>query len=111
MAYVNIGELKYLIEIRTPTRSVDANGHYVTTNVTITAHAGIRSASGRDVSDDGAARSEDTIQFIVRWPVRKAVTRDSVIVWNGIEHDIRWMDATPWAERYARIKAVAREAE
>ena len=49
----------------------------------------------------------DTVQFIVRWGTRQRITRGCVILHRGVRYDIEWMDDTPWAEGYARIRAVS----
>lgn len=110
MAHVDPGELKYRIGIQTPARVKDANGHYRNTTETAYGHAGMRSATGSDRVEDGAARSVDTVQFIVRWGLRQKVTRDSTIVHRGRKFKVDWMDEAPWAGQYARIRATAYDA-
>ena len=107
MAHVDPGELKYRIGVRTPARMKDDNGHYTSTIQTAYGRAAMRSASGGDRVEDGAARSIDTVQFIVRWTFRQCVTRDSTIVCKGRQYKVDWMDEAPWAGMYARIKAVS----
>ena len=107
MAHVDPGELKYRIGVRTPTRAKDANGHYTSTAQTDYGHAAMRSAKGADSVEDGAARSVDTVQFIVRWAFRRRITRDSVIIHKGRKYHVDWMDEAPWAGLYARIRAVS----
>lgn len=107
MAHVDPGELKYRIGIRTVKRDVDDNGHYTETTETTYARAAMRSSTGRDRVEDGAYRSEDTVQFIVRWGVRQKVIRDSVLFHRGNKYHVDWMDDAPWAENYARIRAIS----
>lgn len=107
MAHVDPGELRYAITVTTPARIKDGNGHYRETQTEIPGRAGVRSARGGDRVEDGAARSIDTVQFIVRWGLRRRVTRDSAIHFRGVKYKIDWMDETPWAGQYARIRAVS----
>ena len=107
MAHVDPAELKYRIGVRTVTRTEDANGHYTETADTFYARAGMRSSTGRDRVEDGAYRSEDTVQFIVRWGVRQRITRDSVLFHRGDKYHVDWMDEAPWADNYARIRAIS----
>ena len=107
MAHVDPGELKYRIGARTPMRTVDGNGHYATETRTDYGRAAMRSASGGDRVEDGAARSIDTVQFIVRWGFRQRITRDSSIICKGRKYKVEWMDEAPWAGLYARIKATS----
>lgn len=107
MAFVDPAELRYRIGVQTPTRTIDSNGHYRQSVETAYAHAGMRSSRGSDREEDGALRSIDTVQFIVRWSFRQNVTRDSVIVHRGRKYKVDWMDEAPWADSYARIRAVA----
>lgn len=107
MAHVDPGELKYRIGVRTPRRVKDDNDHYRSTVETAVGRAGMRSASGGDRVEDGAARSIDTVQFIVRWAFRCRISRDSTIIHRGRKYKVDWMDDAPWAGQYARIKAVS----
>ena len=107
MAHVDPAELKYRIGIRTPARVKDENGHYRDTVTTAYGRAGMRSSKGKDDVIDGAARSVDTVQFIVRWELRQRVTRDSTIVHRDRRYKVDWMDEAPWAGQYARIRAIS----
>lgn len=109
VAHVDPGELRYAITVTTPRRTKDGNGHYRETREAIRGRAGVRSARGEDRVEDGAARSIDTVQFIVRWELRQRITRDSAIEFRGAQYRVDWMDETPWAGRYARIRAVSRD--
>ncbi len=109
MPHVDPGELRYRIGIRTPVRTKDDNDHYCERVETFYGRAGVRSAKGEDSIEDGAARSIDTVQFIVRWGLRQKVTRDSTIFHRGRSYAVDWMDETPWAGQYARIRAVSRD--
>lgn len=110
MAHVDPGELKYRITIEKPIRRVGANGHYVDAGPeSFECWAAKRSAQGRDLIDDYAAQSVDTIQFIVRWGTRQRITRGCVILHRDIRYDIEWMDESPWAEGYARIRATSND--
>ena len=107
MARVQAGELKYLIIIKNARRSKDLNDHYVTVYDEFDARAGIMKGSGGDTLADGAARSVDKITFIVRWGVRNLIQRDAIIIYHGRRYAVDWMDAAPWAEQYARVRAVS----
>ena len=108
MAYVDPGELKYRITIEAPARVTTGNDHYEETGpTTFDCWAAKRSSQGKDQFADGAAQSVDTVQFIVRWGTRQRITRGCVILHRGVRYDIEWMDDTPWAEGYARIRAVS----
>ena len=107
MARVDPGELRYPITIKNKVRTVDANGHYIVMPELIQARAGVMKNSGGDRIEDGAARSVDTVTFIVRWGVREKVQRDASITFQNRIYEVDWMDSTPWAERYARIRAVS----
>lgn len=108
MAVVDPGELRYRIDVIKPAGSIDANHHYSAEDTPLlSCWAAKRSSSGSDRLADGADRSIDTVQFIVRWGVRAQITRDCVIVHRGVRYAIDWMDETPWAGGYARIKAVS----
>lgn len=107
MAYVQPGELKYLITIENPVRGKDPNDHYIVMPELIQARAGIMKGSGGDRIEDGAARSVDTITFIVRWEVRKQIQRDARIKHHDMQYEVDWMDSAPWAGRYARVRAIS----
>lgn len=107
MPHVDPGELRYRIGIQTPQRTKDENGHYRESVATAYGRAGMRSARGGDDVGDGAARSVDTVQFIVRWQLRLSVTRDSTIIHRGKKYAVDWMDEAPWAGQYARIRAIS----
>ena len=108
MAVVEPGELKYRITVIKPRRQVDGNAHYAATDEELlTCWAAKRSGSGSDQLVDGADRSVDTVQFIVRWGVRGRISRDCAILHRGVRYDILWMDEAPWAGGYARIRAVS----
>lgn len=109
MASVDPGELKYRITIKNIRRQKDANDHYLAMPEIVQARAGILKGSGGNKLEDGAARAVDSITFIVRWEVRTLVQRDASIQFKGAEYDVDWMDSVPWAERYARIRAVSRD--
>lgn len=109
MAYVQPGELKYAITIKNPTRTKDDNDHYILSPMPelIQARAGIMKGSGGDRIEDGAARSVDTITFIVRWKVREQIQRDATIRFHNADYEVDWMDSVPWAGQFARVRAIS----
>lgn len=110
MAHVDPGELRYRITVERPVRRANAGGYYEDVGPeTFECWAAKRSAQGRDQMTDYAAQSVDTVQFIVRWGTRQRITRDSVILHRGIRYDIEWMDESPWADGYARIRATSND--
>lgn len=109
MASVQPGELKYRITIKNIRRSRDANDHYLSMPEIIQARAGVLKGSGGNKLEDGAARAVDSITFIVRWETRAIIQRDASIRFAGKEYAVDWMDSVPWADRFARIRAVSRD--
>lgn len=108
MAHVDPAELRYRIGVQTPRRILDDGGKYAQNGCeTAYGRAGMRSAKGADSVEDGAARSMDTVQFIVRWAFRLKITRDSTIIHRGKKYMVDWMDEAPWAGQYARIRAIS----
>lgn len=108
MAHVDPGELKYAIYLSIPTRSLDSNGHYVTVDTLISTRAAVRAVKSQDVTENGAARMQETLQFIIRW--RKGLTTDCAVQWQGKVYEIEYIDPVPWAGNYMRIKAVSYDA-
>ncbi len=108
MAHVDPGELQYAISIVVPARKVDANGHYVTTESLISTRAAVRAVKSQDVTENGAARMQESLQFILRW--RKGLTTDCAVEWEGKRYEIDYIDPVPWAGNYMRIKAVSYDA-
>lgn len=109
MATVQPGELRYLVTIVNPTRARDGNDHYVTMPEVVQARAGIMKGSGGDKLVDGAARTVDTLTFIMRWGTRQTIQRDATLKFHGMSYEVEWMDSAPWAGRYARVRAVSRD--
>ena len=109
MARVDPGELRYLIIIKNRVRSLDSNMHYIVMPELIHTRAGVMKNAGGDRLEAGAARSVDTVTFIVRWGVREKVQRDASITFQNRIYEVDWMDSTPWAECYARIRAVSQD--
>lgn len=106
MAYVNPGELRYLIAVIEPERVRDANGHYRTTAAReIFLHAAVRAVKAADVLADGAERAQETLQFIVRW--RTDLNTDMSVKWRGRLYAIESIDPTPFAGGYMRIRGVS----
>lgn len=109
MARVDPGELKWTITIEIPARTTDSNGHYIQgTPQQISCRAAVRAAKSQDVIDAGAARMEETIQFIVRW--RAGITTDCTVIFNGIRYDLDFVDPVPWAGGYMRLKGCSYDA-
>lgn len=108
MAHMDPGELKYAISVLKPARSIDANGHYVKTETPIAARAAVRAVKSQDVVENGAARMQESLQFIIRW--RSGINTDCAVMWNGVRYEVEFVDPTPWAENYMRIKAVSYDA-
>lgn len=107
MARVDPGELRYPVIIKNRTRSVDDNGHYIVMPELIQTRAGVMKNTGGDRIQDGAARSVDTVTFIVRWGVRQKIQRDASITFQNRIYEVDWMDSTPWAEVYARVRGIS----
>lgn len=106
MAYVNPGELKQLIYILVPDRARQDDGHYrVTAAREIPLRAAVRSVRASDVFDGGAARAQETLQFIVRW--RADLNTDMSVRFRGQIYAIESIDATPFAGAYMRIRGVS----
>lgn len=109
MAYVNPGELKWRIRVTSPNRARDSNDHYVSLpDSGLWIHAAIRAVRAGDEIEYGAARAQETLQFIVRW--RPGLTTDMVIHWHGRAYEIESIDPTPFAGGYMRIRAVSYDA-
>ena len=106
MATVDPGELKYSLTIRRTIRRMDANYHYTEEIEETSCRCGIYSGRGGDRVQDNAARSVDTITFILRWEDRQRISRDSALEWRGRIYAVDWMDDTPWGGRYARVRAI-----
>lgn len=107
MAYVNPGELRYEIELIDPRRELDESGHYVEAPVRRRLRAAVRAASAKDAIESGAERARETLQFIIRWRSRGEITSDMRISWQNREYAITFVDPTPWAQSYCRIRATA----
>ena len=106
MAYVNPGELKWRVKILAPIRTLDANGHYATEMQTLAeVYAAVRAVRAADVLEYGAARAEETLQFIMNW--RTGLNTDMAIEWRGRRYAIESIDPTPFAGMYMRIRAVS----
>ena len=97
------GELRYQATRLIPQRSIDANGHYVTTDQRVTVRCGVRAAKGEDQVIDDSARRVERLQFIVRF--RSDVNSDCAIEWRGQRYEITFVDPAPWAGSYMRIRA------
>lgn len=109
MAYVNPGEIQYEIHIIRPERRISDNGHYENSEQSFTLRAGVRSVSSKDLVQYGADQSQETLQFIVRWYNRKRINDDMLVEWRGRRYAIFYIDPTPWADIWCRIKGVALE--
>ena len=107
MPRVDPGELKYPIIIKNKVRSLDSNQHYIVMPELIQARAGVMKYAGGDRVERGAARSVDTVTFIVRWGVRQKIQRDATITFQNRIYEVDWMDSTPWAEVYARVRGIS----
>lgn len=110
MAHVDPGELKYRIMVDYSEVTTDDNDHYINgVSRSFSCWAGMRSSKGGDRMEDGAERSVDTVQFIVRWATRLRIPRGAIIKHRDVNYHIDWMDATPWGDNggYARIRAVS----
>lgn len=107
MAKVDPGELKFLITVKNKVRGLDANQHYIVMPVTLQLRAGVMRASGGDRLESGAARSVDTVTFILRWGAALKIQRDATITYAGRVYEVDWMDSAPWAGIYARVRAVS----
>lgn len=106
MAHVDPGELKYSVQILIPTLETDANNHYVKgPDRVIHAHASVRATKSRDEIVDGAERRIETIQLIIRW--RTDVNSAAAVIFRGRRYDVEFVDPTPWAGCYMRIRAVS----
>lgn len=103
MPHVDPGELRYRATILIPQRSIDANGHYVTTDQRVTVRCGVRAAKGDEQVIDDSARRVERLQFIVRY--RTDVNSDCAIEWRGQRYEITFVDPAPWAGSYMRIRA------
>lgn len=109
MAYVDPAELKYTIEIQIPTNQLDANNHYVRgPDKTIITRAGVRAVKSNDLIEDGAERRHETLQFIIRW--RKGISTAAVVKYNGSRYELEYVDPTPFAERFMRLRGVSYDA-
>lgn len=109
MAHVDPGELKYNVQILIPTRKMDANNHYIKgPDKVINTRAAVRAAKSRDEITDGAERMIETLQLILRW--RTDVNSAAAVVFRGRRYEIEFVDPTPWAGCYMRIRAVSYDA-
>jgi len=106
MAHVDPGELKYNVQILIPTLETDANNHYIKgPDKIISTRAAVRAAKSRDEITDGAERAIETLQLIVRW--RTDVTTAAAVNFRGRRYEVEFVDPTPWAGCYMRIRAVS----
>lgn len=103
MPHVDPGELKYQATILIPQRSIDANGHYVTTDLRLSVRCGVRAAKGDEQVIDDSARRVERLQFIIRY--RHGINSDCAIEWHGQRYEITYVDPAPWAGSYMRIRA------
>lgn len=107
MAYVNPAEVRHEILLISLQRTINENGHYVDSEQKFTARAAVRAVSAKDVVQYGADQEQETLQFIVRWHNRGKITGDTQVEWRGKRYAIFYIDPTPWAALWCRIKAVA----
>lgn len=109
MAHVDPGELRYNVQILVPTVQVDENNHYIKgPDKIIHTRAGVRAAKSHDAITDGAERMIETLQLIVRW--RTDINTAAAVVFRGRRYEIEFVDPTPWAGCYMRIRAVSYDA-
>lgn len=109
MAYVDPGELRHVIQIVIPTMQIDANNHYIKgEDRTITARAAVRAIKSSDDMIDGAERVREMLQFIIRW--RQDVNTAAAVIFRGRKYEVEFVDPTPFAGRFMRIKAMSYDA-
>lgn len=108
-ASVQPGELRYAVTIVNLKREKDDNDHYVARDEIIQARCGVMKGSGANQLFDGAARAVDSVTFIFRWEVRERIRRDATLKFQGRAYLVDWMDAVPWAEHYARVRAISKD--
>lgn len=107
MAYVNPGEVRHEIRLIRVNRTISDNNHYEDRESSFTARAAVRAVNAKDLVKYGADQEQETLQFIVRWHNRKKITGETEVEWRGRRYAIFYIDPTPWAELWCRIKAVA----
>lgn len=107
MASVDPGELKHLITVILPRRTVDANAHYVTIDgETLQLRAAVRAVKSQDDPyAAGAERMRETLQFIIRW--RKGIDTSAAVIFKKRRYELEYVDPVPWAGNYMRLKGVS----
>lgn len=106
MAYVDPGEVRHEIRLLTLQRTISDNDHYTDSEDSIIVRAAVRAVSAKDLVAYGADQEKETLQFIIRWHNRAKVTGDMQVEWRGKRYAIIYIDPTPWAGLWCRIKAV-----
>lgn len=109
MAYVDPGELKHVIELILPETKKDENGHYLRQDgAAIRLRAAVRAIRSGDEVSGGAERVQEQLQFIIRW--RSGIDTGASVVFRERRYALEYVDPTPFAGRYMRLKGASYDA-